>query len=72
VEIRERLESGAAELEERVRPEIEAVKERFGEVNSKVVSFIKAHPTPCLLGALALGYLVGRIARAGGSHHGGA
>jgi hypothetical protein len=71
VEIRENLENTAAQIEERVRPEIEAMKERLGEVSSKVVGFIKAYPAPCLLGAVALGYLVGRIARAGGSRHAG-
>ncbi len=71
MEIRETLEHGAAELKERVRPEVEAVKERLGDINSKVVSFIKAHPTKVLIGALAFGYLVGRIARGGSSRHGG-
>jgi hypothetical protein len=72
VEIREKLEKSAAALEDRVRPELEAVKDRLTDANSKVVGFIRAHPTPCLLGALALGYVVGRIARAGGARHAGA
>ena len=32
---------------------------------------IKAYPAQCLVGAVALGYVVGRIARAGGSRHAG-
>lgn len=71
MELREKIENGAAELEERVRPEIEAVKKRLGDASSRVVVFIKDHPAQCLLGAIALGYVVGRIARAGGSHHAG-
>ncbi|MEZ0229681.1 MAG: hypothetical protein ACAI25_13715 [Planctomycetota bacterium] len=49
--------------------ELEAVKEKLGDASTKVVAFIKTHPAQCLLGALAVGYLVGRIARAGGSRH---
>ncbi len=71
MEIRDRLEHGAAELQEAVRPKIAAAKERLSEVNTNVVGFIKAYPAQCLVGAVALGYLVGRIARAGSSRHAG-
>lgn len=69
MELKEKLENGALRLEERVRPEIAAMKERLGDASSKAVDFIKAHPTQCLLGALAVGYLVGRVARGVGSRH---
>lgn len=69
MEIRDKLETGAARLEERVGPELAALKERLGDVNARAVGFVKAHPLQCLLGALAVGYLAGRIARAGGSGH---
>lgn len=71
MEIRQKLEAGVAELEERVRPELDAAKEKLSNANAKVVGFIRAHPTQCLLGALALGYVVGRIARAGSARHAG-
>lgn len=47
------------------RPELEAVKEKLVAINGAVVGFVKAHPAPCLLGALALGYVAGRLARRG-------
>ena len=48
---------------ERIRPQIEQVKQRLGQLNGRVTTFIKQHPAACLLGAVALGYLVARVAR---------
>jgi hypothetical protein len=48
---------------ERIRPHIEQAKQQLGRVNGRVTSFIKDHPAACLLGAVALGYLVARLAR---------
>jgi hypothetical protein len=31
-------------------------------MNTRVVSFIRANPGTCLLGAVAVGFIVGRIA----------
>jgi hypothetical protein len=50
-------------LSERVRPKIEEVKEDIGRVNGRIRSFIQDHPAACLAGAVALGYLVARVAR---------
>ena len=50
-------------LSDRVRPKIEEAKQRIGRVNGRVRSFVQDHPVACLLGAVALGYLVARIAR---------
>ena len=50
-------------LGDRVRPKIEEAKQRIGRVNGRVRSLVQDHPVACLLGALALGYLVARIAR---------
>lgn len=73
MEIANKLENVANSLEQRIRPELDVVKDKLSDVNESVVAFVKAHPTQCLIGALALGYLVGRIARAGGGgRHGGA
>ena len=44
-------------------PEIEDAKQRLGRLNGQVTGFIKDHPAACLLGAVALGYLVARVAR---------
>ena len=57
------LENKLDGLGDRVRPQIEGAKRRLGEVNGQVTGFIKEHPVACLLGAVALGYLVARVAR---------
>ena len=39
------------------------LKERLDLLNKRVKSFIEERPVVCLVGAMALGYLVARIAR---------
>ena len=51
------------DLSDRVRPKIEEVKQKLDRVNGRITGFIQDHPTACLLGAVALGYLVARVAR---------
>ncbi len=51
------------DLSDRVRPKIEEVKQRLGRVNGRITGFLQDHPAACLLGAIALGYVVARIAR---------
>ena len=51
------------DLSDRVRPKIEEAKQQFGRMNGRITSFIQDHPAACLLGAVALGYLVARLAR---------
>jgi len=58
-----RIKEGVDDLGERVRPKIEEAKQKLGRINGRVTSFIQDHPAACLLGALALGYLVARLAR---------
>jgi hypothetical protein len=48
---------------DRIRPRIEDAKRRLGRLNGQVTDFITDHPAACLLGAVALGYLVARVAR---------
>ena len=63
MEMTERMEDAARAIEDRVRPRIEDAKRRMSDVNERVTSFIKENPGKCLLGALALGYLIARVAR---------
>ncbi len=39
------------------------LKARLQEINDRAKSFIAERPTTCLLGALALGYVIARLAR---------
>ena len=48
---------------DRIRPQIEQAKQQLGQLNGRITTFIKEHPAACLLGAVALGYLVARVAR---------
>jgi hypothetical protein len=63
MEIAEKIEETAREFEDRVRPQIDQAKKRLGAMNEEVIDYIKANPGKCLFGALALGYIIGRIAR---------
>ena len=62
----ERIESAAEPHDGRdqgLPAPIEELKERLEDVNRRVKDFIRARPVTCLVGALALGYVVARIAR---------
>jgi len=52
----------ARELGERVRPQIENAKRRLSSMNESMTDYIKENPGKCLVGALAVGYLIGKIA----------
>lgn len=57
------FKASVEDLGDRVRPKIEEAKQQFGRMNGRITTFIQDHPAACLLGALALGYLVARLAR---------
>jgi hypothetical protein len=63
MEMTEQIEETARELGERVRPQIEDAKRRLSTLNETVVDYIKENPGKCLLGAIAAGYVIGKIAR---------
>jgi hypothetical protein len=62
MEVSQELQDTARQFEERVRPQIEDAKRRLSDLNDRTTSFIKANPGKCLLGALAAGYIIGKIA----------
>jgi hypothetical protein len=63
MEMTHNIEDKARELHERVRPQIEDAKRRLSSLNDTVTGYIKENPGKCVLGAIALGYLIGKIAR---------
>jgi ElaB/YqjD/DUF883 family membrane-anchored ribosome-binding protein len=63
MEITDQIEATAHEIGERVRPQIDEAKKRLSSLNDKAIDYIKENPGTCLVGAVALGYLVGKIAR---------
>lgn len=51
-----------ADLQERLGPQIEAATEQLQEINERVKDFIKKNPGTTLLGAAALGFIIGKWA----------
>jgi len=62
MEMTEKIEETARELGARVRPQIDEAKRKLESLNNSAISFIKENPGKCLVGAIAFGYLVGKIA----------
>jgi len=52
----------ARQFQDRVVPQIDEARQNLVDLNDRVVRFIRANPGTCLLGAVAVGFLVGRIA----------
>lgn len=50
------------QAQERVAPQLEQARRNAADLNQRVVTFIRENPGTCLIGAVAVGYLVGRIA----------
>ena len=63
MEIAEQIESTVRDVGARVRPQLDDAKRRLTSLNSNVAGYIKANPGRCLIGAIAIGFLVGKIAR---------
>ncbi len=63
MEIAEQIESTVRDVGGRVRPQLDDAKRRLTSLNSNVTGYIKENPGRCLIGAIAIGFLVGKIAR---------
>jgi len=57
------LESALHEASEQVKPHLDEAKRQLSSWNERATTYLKANPGKCLLGALALGFVVGKIAR---------
>jgi ElaB/YqjD/DUF883 family membrane-anchored ribosome-binding protein len=62
MEMTEQIEERARELGERVRPQIDEARRRLTSMNDAAVDYIKENPGKSLLGAVAIGYIIGKIA----------
>ena len=58
----QQIQDRARELQERIVPQIDEARRNLVDLNSRAVSFIRANPGTCLIGAIAVGFLVGKIA----------
>jgi ElaB/YqjD/DUF883 family membrane-anchored ribosome-binding protein len=59
----ERIEAAISEAGARLRPQVQETRRRLSSWNEAVTDYIKERPGRCLLGALAVGFVVGKIAR---------
>jgi hypothetical protein len=62
METSQQFQDRARELQSRVGPQLEQARQNLSELNQRVITFVRQRPGTCLLGALAFGYVVGRIA----------
>ncbi|MBX5481156.1 MAG: hypothetical protein IRZ16_04800 [Myxococcaceae bacterium] len=56
------LQDRARELQEKLGPQLDLARQNLSELNRKVTTFIRENPGTCLLGALAVGFIIGKIA----------
>ena len=56
------MQDRARNLQENLAPQIEEARRNLTELNTRVVGFIRQNPGTCLLGAIAVGFVIGRIA----------
>jgi ElaB/YqjD/DUF883 family membrane-anchored ribosome-binding protein len=57
------LESALRQASEQVKPHLDEAKRQLSTFNERATVYVKENPGKCLLGALALGFVVGKIAR---------
>jgi ElaB/YqjD/DUF883 family membrane-anchored ribosome-binding protein len=58
----QQIQDRAREIQERIVPQIEEARRNLVDMNTRVVGFIRANPGTCLIGAVAVGFLIGKLA----------
>ena len=58
----QQFQDKARELQARVVPQLEEAAQNLSDLNNRMVTFIRANPGTCLIGAVAVGFLVGKLA----------
>ncbi len=58
----QQLQEKAREVRTRLGPELEEARKSLSDLNARILAYVRQRPGVCLLGALAFGFLVGRIA----------
>lgn len=58
----QQLQDKARQFQENMVPQLEEARRNLEDLNTRVVSFVRANPGTCLLGAVAVGFIVGRLA----------
>jgi ElaB/YqjD/DUF883 family membrane-anchored ribosome-binding protein len=58
----QQLQDKARQLQENLLPQLDEARRNLEDMNTRAMSFIRANPGTCLLGAVAVGFIVGRLA----------
>jgi len=58
----QQFQDKARELQARMVPQLEEAAQNLSDLNTRAINFIRANPGTCLLGAVAVGFLVGKLA----------
>jgi ElaB/YqjD/DUF883 family membrane-anchored ribosome-binding protein len=58
----QQLTDKAREIQARVAPQLEEARRNLTDFNTRAVSYIRQNPGTCLLGAIAVGFVVGKLA----------
>ena len=61
--LRETLTGGAGEVADDVMEQLEELREMVGEYTEQAGNTVKNHPIATVAGAVAIGYLIGRMSR---------
>ncbi len=61
-DVNEPQDEAVRAFQERLGPKLKDAEAQLVNVNEKVKSFIRENPGTCLLGALGLGFIVGKLA----------
>lgn len=56
-----RMQDRARELQDRIGPQLDKARSDLADLNRRTAEFIRENPGTCLIGALALGFIVGKI-----------
>lgn len=57
------VSSSAHEMAEQAQEQLDQLRERIGDINERVMGFIRERPGTSILIALGCGYLIGRLLR---------
>ncbi len=57
----QQLQDRAREVQARLAPQIDEARQNLADFNERAVRFIKERPGTALLGALAFGFIVGKL-----------
>jgi ElaB/YqjD/DUF883 family membrane-anchored ribosome-binding protein len=62
MELTQDLKDTAREVRRHIRPRLRDAQRRLDDLNEDVTDYIRENPVKCLLGAVAVGVIIGKLA----------